>query len=565
MHFKDLSINAKLRLLALAASGVSLLLSTCAFVLNDVNLLLESKKRQLSVVAKVLGANCTAAITFDDPSTASELLGSLNLQPSVHYACVYDAKGKIFAKYRSEKAGDFVPPSLKPSADDSETTAGAYVNVTHPIIRDGERIGAVFLHASTDDLREQVVRYVWIAASVAGVSLGAGLAFSAWLRRIVSKPILRLAEAAQRISAERDYAVRVKTDTQDELGSLCREFNSMLDQIQHGERELQEAHDQLEMRVEDRTRQLSKANHELNREVNERKRTERELQDVHLQLVETARSAGMAEIATGVLHNVGNVLNSINVSATLIADRLRNSKISEMLRAAELMKKHADSLADYLTKDEKGKLLPGFIELVASHLEKERTVLLDELHSLTKNVDHVKAIVAMQQSYARVTGMTETLNLADLMEDALKLNAPSFKKFDINVIREYEELPPVQTDKQKLLQILANLVTNAKDALSETPRTDRTLVTRIRTGGHEDDRRLIIDVEDNGVGIAEENLTKIFSHGFTTKRHGHGFGLHSSAIAAKELGGALVVRSAGPGKGATFAVEIPLVFARAQT
>ena len=134
----------------------------------------------------------------------------------------------------------------------------------------------------------------------------------------------------------------------------------MLDQIQRSERELQQAHDELEIRVEERTRELSHANLQLSNEIGERKRAETELEAVHQQLVEAARKAGMAEVATGVLHNVGNVLNSINVSATLVADRLRNSKLYELTRALDLMNQHAADLGTYLTQDERGKRVPGF-------------------------------------------------------------------------------------------------------------------------------------------------------------------------------------------------------------
>lgn len=178
------------------------------------------------------------------------------------------------------------------------------------------------------------------------------------------------------------------------------------------------------------------------------------------------------------------------------------------------------------------------------------------MQSLAKNVNHIKTIVSMQQSYAGTAGVEETVVLADLMEDAMMLNASSLGKHEIEVIRDYIPFPPVQIQKQKVLQILVNLIRNARDALVDSGAKDRRLTLRIRIGD-EPDKIVEIDVIDNGVGIREENLTKIFSHGFTTKKHGHGFGLHSSANAAQELGGKLTAYSDGPGQGAVFTLELP--------
>jgi len=553
---KDFSINTKLHLLVLVTGGAALLLSSAAFVINDVNLIRSSKVQQLSALAKVLGFNTTAALTFDDPTTASELLSSLSLQPSVRFACVYNARGQVFATYRSEKAGDFSPPP--PAEDGHEFTAGGYLEVTQRVVHDGEKVGTVYIRATMDDLYDQMIRYGKIVVAVMVVSLGVAILLSSRLQRIISAPILHLAHTAQTISAQHDYSIRVQKEANDELGTLYDEFNAMLDQTQRYEKELQKAHDQLEVRVEQRTRQLSQANRELSKEVAERKRAEKELEAVHRQLLETARRAGMAEIATGVLHNVGNVLNSINVSATLVADRLRNSKLADLTRALNLMNQHAAHLGTFLTEHEKGKQLPGFLYLVASHLGRERGMMLEELQSLTKNIDHIKTIVAMQQSYAGVAGVVETVSLADLLDDALQLNTSSFEKYGIELVRDYADLPEVRVEKQKLLQILVNLVTNGKDALMESGQHGRRLTARIRTSGAEGQEKVFIDILDNGIGIPPENLTRIFSHGFTTKKHGHGFGLHSSANAAKELGGKLTAHSDGPGQGAAFTVELPL-------
>jgi PAS domain S-box-containing protein len=274
------------------------------------------------------------------------------------------------------------------------------------------------------------------------------------------------------------------------------------------------------------------------------------------ELVDASRRAGMAEIATGVLHNVGNVLNSINVSTGLIGDKLRESMISGLDKAVALMQAHADDLGTFLAQDEKGKRLPDFLAALAEHLARERTALLQELQALTDNVDHVKNIVRVQQSYAGVSGAIETVALADVVEDAVRLNEAALGRHPIEVVREYAAVPPVSLEKHKLLQILVNLVRNAGYALRECERADRRLVLRIGMSAGD---RVQVQVNDNGVGIPRENLARIFAHGFTTRKDGHGFGLHSSALAAKALGGALTAHSDGPGAGATFTLELPVL------
>jgi two-component system, NtrC family, sensor kinase len=548
---KNLSINAKLNLLVLVSSGAALLLATAFLVYNDADMIRSSKVQQLAALAKVLGANSMAALNFDDPAAARESLSSLSLQPTVQFACIYNAKGDKFATYQADKLMEFVPPF--PGPDGHLFVPGNCLTVTQTITHDGEKVGTIYLYASIEDLYKQLLRYVGVVAIVIIVSMTVAITLSSRLHRFISVPILQLAKTAQMVSANRDYSVRVQKYANDELGTLYNEFNDMLGQIERGEKELQKTHFQLEIRVG----QLSDANLELIKEIAERKRAESELEIVNRQLLDTARRAGMAEVATGVLHNVGNVLNSINVSSTLVADRLSKSKISDLYRAVSLLNRHADDLDKFLTEDEKGKQLPGFFNLLASHLENERASLIEEMHSLTKNVNHVKSIVSMQQSYAGASGIIETVVLADLIEDAIMLNASSFGKYEIELVRSYAPMPRVQVEKQKVLQILINLVRNAKEALVESRRKDRQLTLRIRMCDNPNEDKMLIDVIDNGIGIDAHNLTKIFSHGFTTKKHGHGFGLHSSANTAKELGGNLMAHSAGPDCGAVFTLELP--------
>jgi signal transduction histidine kinase len=191
---------------------------------------------------------------------------------------------------------------------------------------------------------------------------------------------------------------------------------------------------------------------------------------------------------------------------------------------------------------------------VADHLAAEHQEILEELKSLSGNIDHIKEIVAMQQSYARVLGVVESLPVAELVEDALRLNSGAMERHQVKVIREYSEVPPILVDKHKVLQILVNLIRNAKYALDDRGHSDKQMILRIGLNGNQ---MVKVSVIDNGIGIPAEYLTRIFEHGFTTRKEGHGFGLHNGALTAKELGGALIARSDGPGKGAMFTLELP--------
>ncbi len=288
-------------------------------------------------------------------------------------------------------------------------------------------------------------------------------------------------------------------------------------------------------------------------DITEHKQAELRLEESHRQLLELSRQAGMAEVATDVLHNVGNVLNSVNVSATLVADQVRDSKLSNLPKLGDMLVAQAGDLAEFLTNDPKGRMIPSYLLTLAGELSAERTVIVQELEYLRKNIEHIKEVVAMQQTYARVTGVTETLELAELADDALRMNSGGIVHQGVEVIREFEPVLSVTVARHAVLQILVNLVRNATNACVESGRADRRMTVRISRHGD----RVRLAVVDNGVGIAAENLTRIFALGFTTRKEGHGFGLHSSALAAKELGGSLSAQSLGPGLGSTFVLELP--------
>jgi len=292
--------------------------------------------------------------------------------------------------------------------------------------------------------------------------------------------------------------------------------------------------------VADKTRELAEKN--------------RTLAATQQDLIEASHLAGKAEVATEVLHNVGNVLNSVNVAAACVADRLRKSKLANLPKVAELLRAHAADLPGFFATDPKARQLPGYLAQLAEHLTGEQARALTELAQLQKHIDHIKDIVVMQQGFAKLSSVAESLPVTDLLEDALRMNVSALTRHEIHIRKEFASTPVITVEKHKALQILINLLKNAKQACDAANRDEKHITLGIMTATD----RVHISVSDNGVGIPPENLPRIFNHGFTTKKDGHGFGLHSGALAAKEMGGELRVHSAGPGCGATFTLELPL-------
>lgn len=286
-----------------------------------------------------------------------------------------------------------------------------------------------------------------------------------------------------------------------------------------------------------------------------RRQGEIELERVNRELIMASRESGMAEVANGVLHNVKNVLNSVNVSAGVIAKQVQSSKSSSVAKCAALLREHAGDLGAFLTEHPKGKMFPSYLEQLARQLEAERSALLEELRQFEENVRHISELVTLQQACAKVGGASEKISPVELMEDSLRFNSAALSRHGVQVIREFEpDLPEITVEKHRVLQILVNFIRNAKHACQAADRSDRQLLLRLTNGGP----FVNFAVTDNGIGIPPENLSRVFQHGFTTKKSGHGFGLHSSLLTVRQLGGEIHGHSDGPGKGATFTLKLPL-------
>ena len=302
-------------------------------------------------------------------------------------------------------------------------------------------------------------------------------------------------------------------------------------------------------------RQVGKRTILLQREIEERKRIELKMERTHQQLMTTSRFAGMAEVATYVLHNVGNVLNSVNLLGSSITQDIRNSMAGSVSKLADLLTSKGPDLGQFLTEDPRGQKVPGYLKRLAAQLAKEQSDINRKVELLTENIQHIKEIVATQHAYAKVSGVWENAVLEDIVEDALRMQGEILAHHNIMLVRDYDKTPPLFVDRHKVLQILLNLLQNAKHACEKGTVAEKQITVRVRA---RDNQHISVSVQDNGMGIAPENLTRIFAQGFSTRKDGHGLGLHSSVLMAEDMNGSLKAFSDGPQRGATFTLELPV-------
>ncbi len=374
----------------------------------------------------------------------------------------------------------------------------------------------------------------------------AALSIRGWTRRLGS-----LLGASDRL-AQGDYRAQLPSASSDEVGRLVLSFAAMREAVQSRDQALRLSSESLERTVAERTHELADKNGRLSAEITERTRAEQELAEANRRSMDASREAGRAEIATSVLHNVGNVLNSVNVSVVLLDEAMARSRTANLVRATALLHEHADDLARFLAEDERGRVLPGYLAELGQHLAGETAGHREELRRLSSFVAHIKDVIAMQQGYARAAGVRSPGRPEELCDDALRVHAPPLERLGAKIERRYRPSPVLMLDRSRVLQVLINLVGNARNALEPIEGERRLVISSMVEAG-----RLRLGVSDNGVGIAPEVMSRLFTHGFTTRPEGHGFGLHASAIAAREMGGSLVASSDGPGLGATFALDIP--------
>jgi len=638
---RDRSMRQRITLVIELTSCVVLLLACTAMFVFQAWSIRENFVSQLVVMGKMVANNAAEAAMSRDERRASQTIEGLRVMPQIVSASLNLNDGTRLAHWGADKVGEV---DLNPSGDGFRVH-GTRVLLVQPVMRDGQRHGTIDLQADFHSLSIDLLRlYGGILVLVLAASLLLALFLSGRFQHFVSAPILRLADIAERIAHDKDYAMRAEKTGDDEVGALTDAFNQMLGQIQSQNAALRESEERFRSVAESAAdaiiiadgneRILSwnkgarlmfgyeaeevqgqplsrlvaasyRASHTVGmnrlrengsvessgsamelfglrkdgtefplemamstwttcsgtffsgviRDVSERKTAEVTLRDSQQRLLETSRLAGMAEVATGVLHNVGNVLNSVNVSTGLVVEKLRRSKVPKLGKAAALLTERNGDLGDYLTNDPNGQKIPGYLAKLSQYLVEENAELVTEVDLLARHIEHIKEVVAVQQSYAKVSGVFEDLPADQLVEDSIAMNIGAFERHGVVLDRRFTPSPLVRVDRHRVLQILINLLRNAKYALDKVQRIDKRIIISIAPAN---EKMVRIAVADNGIGILQEDLARIFGHGFTTRKDGHGFGLHSGALAAEEMGGSLSVHSLGPRRGATFTLELPI-------
>jgi signal transduction histidine kinase len=302
---------------------------------------------------------------------------------------------------------------------------------------------------------------------------------------------------------------------------------------------------------------VSLANAQLYEELEQRVQARtRELEETQARLVATARRAGKAEIANSVLHNVGNVLNTVTVSAFEVRRTISRSRSNGVARAVALVKQHEHELGSFMQSD-KGQALFAYFVDAANDLQAESRSALEDMDRLLRSVDRIGQVMSSQRADAGCATMFETVDTDEMLKEALRQNGDVIARGKVDVAVRNEAPPAMSLDGSRIQQILAELIPNAVQAMQSVPEGERRL-TLIAAVTPDEEPGFRITLQDTGEGIPAENLVRIFAHGFSTREGSHGFGLHSAALAATEMGGRLRAHSDGPGKGAVFTLEVPL-------
>ena len=329
------------------------------------------------------------------------------------------------------------------------------------------------------------------------------------LRRIVLRPLEELASHAERVGRTEDLSARVHHGRTDELGRLAAELDRMLGK----------------------------------------------LAEARAALIDAARAAGKSEIATGILHNVGNVLSGIGVATEQLQEALGELPEEDLEVVVRTLEEQGADLAAFFAEDPRAGHLPPFLRALADAQRDARGRMGRELVDLRRGLEHVAQLVRDQQRFAQHGGLVEAHDARALAREALTLVERSRQSGPSPAIEcpTGDALPAVKADRHRVLEILVNLVQNAQQAVEDLGPDGRVRLLLEPTP-----EGIALEVQDNGRGIAAEDLTRIFAPGFTTREEGHGFGLHTAANAAREMGASLTVASDGPGTGARFRLTLPI-------
>lgn len=502
-------------------------------LLNHISQFKAKLSQSFQTTTRIIATNASAALAFNDKAAADELLASLVNAPSITAAALYTKEGVRLVTYGETP---LTPPD--PALGDG------FSSNQEPVSYKGENYGRLLvLSRYPEELRTTVVTWIFVYVGAIGLAGLLAALLAARFHRAVATPLQSLANTAGDVTASQNYAVRVPLNGPREIRELAQAFNTMMVEIDRRDAELGE-----------KSAVLSQQLKALRKEVEEREAAEQRLRDNNREMMRLSREAGIAEVATGVLHNIGNALNSINVSTELLCTQVQEQSRVTAVTLRDFFINPPENAAAVFSAHPVG---PGVLNFAASLtrlIVQQMEEATRELASLRTGVIHLKDIVSRQQSLAKTATLSESFNLHETVQDALLLSKAETLSVEFQIQHLAHGPALAYADRSSVVQILINLISNARESMDESGAAKQKLSIHI---GPADDGHVAIAITDNGNGIAADQLVAIFSYGFTTKKRGHGFGLHNSANTARLMGGSLRVHSPGPGRGATFTLTLP--------
>ncbi|MDM8547093.1 sensor histidine kinase [Candidatus Venteria ishoeyi] len=427
-----------------------------------------------------------------------------------------------------------------------------------PVMLDEQREGTIrygfSTHSMVSTLEQErqeahlsTIKMLIVLFVVGAIAVAASLFATLQMAAKITLPLAKLTKASKHI-AQGDYSQKIAIRSRSEIGELSHSFEKMRLGILEHRHKLELNNTDLEIAQTE----LRDLNQNLEQKVRERTK---ELEQLQAQLVEAARAAGMAEVAVNVLHNIGNVINSVNVASQHSADMLQSSKLPLLQQTLSLLQAHQNDITAFCTQDPKGRLIPQLLQKLGDVLAVENQALITDNSRMQRNIELIKSIIATQQQYAKADNFEECFDMGQVLRETTELMSDSLNRYHIQLQLELQDVPPVRGERAKLHQVINNLMSNAKEALRVTPVSQRKFSFSL----YEKNNWVVLDAIDNGEGIAPDRLTHIFQHGYTTKTNGHGFGLHSCANYIGEMGGYIEAFSEGKGKGCLLRISLPSV------
>lgn len=507
------SIRRKLTTLTALSAAVGLLLAAAALIGHAWVTARAGYERDLLTVARIVADNSTAALVFGDRKAAAETLAALRAKTEIRSACLYDAAGgELFATYATGD-GPACPPH--PGGAGLARQAGGLTEVA-PVELKGERVGTLRVTQTLEPLRAALRAQMLITLAILAVSFAASFTIGWRMQTPISGPIVHLAQTAQRISATRDYTLRAEASGQDEVGRLVTDFNHMLDQIALRERELAEAHGQLELQVREKTRANSELAQALER-----------LRQTQAQLVQSEKLASLGALVAGVAHEINTPVGvGVTAASTLQA------------KAAQLLALH-----------EAGTMRRSDLERFMVIAGESTRIILANLNRAAELIQSFKQVAVDQSS-----GERRRFDLKGYLEEVLLSLRPRLRNSGHAVTIDCPEKIVVDSYPGALAQIVTNFVNNSM-MHAYAPGQHGHIHLRVR----ESEGWIELVFSDDGCGIPADHLPRVFDPFFTTKRGsgGSGLGMHIVYNLVTQMLGGRVELGSTPGQGLRIAVRFP--------